>query len=257
MERNPSVDGDGSMWMIACELGSNISGLTAVWDPVRATAYLTPLKALTRGGGKAPNVAWAGESYLVSVHNGATTQILSLDEHNCTTCEATSAVTTGVATARLVSQRSSSPTAGSEAMLVWGKVKAQRYRPDDGATTNLGGGCGQGGAALASCAVVGHSSFTPRLRAATPTVLALVVLGVPGAGFVCGPCNLVPDLATAALLPIGTTNSAGEIAVNLPIPASASMSGGAFVQQWITLPGSGCGLFGGFDLSIALQVTVQ
>jgi hypothetical protein len=117
----------------------------------------------------------------------------------------------------------------------------------------LGGGCGEGGFAAATCAIVGNQSFVANLRNATPGVAAFLVLGVAPAAFSCGPCQLIP--LPLAALPAGFTSERGNAALSLPIPNAPGLLGATLLQQWITVAGTACPL--GIQLSNALQVQLQ
>jgi hypothetical protein len=103
--------------------------------------------------------------------------------------------------------------------------------------TDLGGGCG-GGTLSAVCANRGNQNFALRLYGAAASVPASLMLSASRATLACGPCTIVPDLATSIAFN-SITNQQGSAAVMVPIPNSAGLAGAALLAQWI-VPGGGC-----------------
>ena len=119
-------------------------------------------------------------------------------------------------------------------------------------STDLGGGCGSGGAAFFPCPKSGNADFTPRIQGAAPNTLALMALGFSEQPFGCGACVFWPNLATSLNFVPGSTDANGDIDFNLPIPAT--VTGGTFSAQWAVLGGA-CPAFG-IDLSDAVRFSV-
>ena len=100
----------------------------------------------------------------------------------------------------------------------------------------------------------GNSAFAFRLRSAAPSAGAVLMLSSAYSGRACGTCTLVPDpwLGTAAVAP--ATDTVGDTAVNLAIPASSALAGyGLYVQFAVT--GTAC--FSGFDLSNGIFASIN
>jgi len=131
-------------------------------------------------------------------------------------------------------------------------IQLRSLRADDGTVTDLGGGCGSGGRAQATCAITGHAGFSHWLSEATPSAASLLVLSTRQTALTCGSCTLVAD-PTAGVAVSTATDNFGEAAVPMPIPASPSLVGVELVEQWLVLGGGGCaGL--GFSNAIRLEI---
>ncbi len=190
-------------------------------------------------------------------------RVASLDPFSCGPCDGDLLVTPGLEAAAT----STAMVAGGngEALLAWTdptaapqrEIRVQRYRADDGVVVDLGGGCGAGARASAVCAVAGNAGFTHRLDGAVPGAGALLLLGAGTLGLPCGSCTLQPDPATGAVLMAPAVDPSGRTALTTPLPASASLVGQSFIEQWVLLtPGGSCAI-GPSELSNALRVTVE
>ncbi|MEM7203222.1 MAG: hypothetical protein AAF628_23370 [Planctomycetota bacterium] len=262
LRRNPTVDGNGDHWVVAYEAvpegggAPDIGCIPLSWDAVAGTAQAGAevFPAASAAAETEPRVAWVGGSYLLAYEGDQqTTHALTIDPYTCAPCEAEEVVFTKPANQLLVaSQRQADAANGGDLAFVVMVGEAQLFATEDGVVTDLGGGCGQGGRAAATCARVAHGAFSPRLRSARPGVPAFLLLGTQAASTPCGACAIVasPQLVAAA----GLTNAHGDAALPLPIPALPSLRGAALVQQWAT-PGAGCSL--GVDLSNGQRVEIQ
>ena len=267
-EINAQVDGDGTKWLVEYLLirpGSidHIITKPVFWDSNTAQAFVGPgvvVATSTTAGLAAVDVGWGGGSYLIAyaegsyVVGGTGQQVLTVDPYSALVCEprvqprlnALSLVL------EIATQQHGSPPGGDLAMLVESS-SARFYRLDDGITTDLGGDCGNGGFAAATCAVVGNQNFVLRVREARRGVPAFLALGTQQVGYQCGGCTLVPN--PLALVSAGLTDSRGNAAVPVPIPNIPGMVGATFLEQWITVGGTACPL--GIELSNALRVQIQ
>jgi hypothetical protein len=136
------------------------------------------------------------------------------------------------------------------------QVVARYWRTIKGTSINLAGGCGAGGAAAFSCAVVGNAAFEHRLSGAAPGRMGWLSIGFDAGGPSCGACTFASNPFTAWILPAGVTGGAGSLKFVTPIPPSPSLAGAAFIDQWITAaPAGACSV--GFELSNALSVTIE
>lgn len=283
---NPDVDGNGRNWVVAWDReASSGSGDPGIY--VRAIGWNSNATAPNQGyfvSGQVvveddlndseftPAVAWTGDGVLVAYVDNATVgddDIFAnlIDLYTCALCRSTDyniditnddADSPSIASCRsagennvrsLVSYRwndITSPPTGSNA-----DIRAIRFDADEGTISNLGGGCGTGGTAAASCAVSPNAAFTIRLRSAAPSGTNYLLLSPSTINLSCGACTLVPN-PYAGFVSIGTNNSLGDRSVSLPIPAA--VVGASLVMQFVTT-GSNC--FGGFDLSNAVRITVQ
>ena len=127
---------------------------------------------------------------------------------------------------------------------------------DDGVVTSLGGSCGQGGRAEASCSITGNQRFALRLSNAAPSSMVFAVLAARQLGFgaQCGPCTLIPDASTGFVVN-SLSSASGSASLSFAIPATPSLVGQAFYQQWLVAPPAG--LCFGVDMSDALRVEIQ
>lgn len=160
----------------------------------------------------------------------------------------------------IASQRTGDPTAGDERLAAWadGELGATRWQltrlvADDGKVEDLGGGCGEGGTALATCAITGHASFVHWLHGAVPSAPSFLVVATRQAGVPCGPCTFVPDPASGVTVPVAT-DALGSAAVPMPIPALASLKGVELLDQWLTIGASPCFVALAFSNAIEIEI---
>jgi len=252
----PAADGDGNQWLVAYATLAGLKCVPVFWDEADGMAWVGSETVLLQGAAGAPSVGWMGESYVVSSGGvlPASFAAHSVDPFTCLPCERSFPITASIK--MIATQKSGDPTAGDLAFLVDDLGIVQRYRADDGITTDLGGGCGGGGWSAASCAIVGNAAFTLRLREAQRGVPAFLALGLPQPqlGYVCGPCTLVPN--PLVVVGVGLTDSAhGNAELGLPLANTPSLIGATFLMQWLTVAGTTCPL--GLQFSNALQVQLQ
>ena len=154
----------------------------------------------------------------------------------------------------------------SHALLVWEElglappfdqdVKAHLVQPyGDGASADLGGGCGAGGTMSVGGLSIGNPAATFSLTGADVFAsTALLNLQVsPGPTLVCGPCTgLLPGLIFPASV------SLGQASLSLPVACNPAWVGATLDAQWIVLPtfSSPCPLFPNLSVSNLLQVTI-
>jgi hypothetical protein len=288
----PDVDGDGTHWMVAWQR-TNATGdhdivcRTVVYDPVSGTAALGAERVVEGDAGQdelEPAVAWMGESYLIGFVEqfaGADWDVFvrSVESIACQDCEGESLVfnpsTTEDAVA-VASQRSGGAD-DDEALVAWitttdepstqygspyleAFAEQRLFRADDGQVVDLGGGCGAGGSASATCASTKERArFGLRLEGAAPGARAFLALGIAPLGGGCGPCRLATD--PFALLPL-RTDGVGAASISLPLPPSVSLPGTKFMAQWLVDAPNGCSALDAkaaflYSLSNALEITAQ
>ena len=262
-----AVDGDGENFLVAYNDGDAVARARCI----RRTAtgpYVTNSTTVYTGltGAAVTSVAWMGSSVLIGASvSGAPTRrarLYSVDSYSGVSCEGGFDLTgtTQTIDVGIGSRFDGVNTSSRDAFLAWSgnsgfvyEGYAQRFRTDSGSIQNLGGGCGSGGAALVSCS---RSPVTAphylRLRGAAPSAMAYLALSRGSLGIACGGgCQLLADPFDGAVVGL-LTDALGDAALNVPI--GPGLVGQRFVFQWIS-PGASC--FGGFDLSNALQVTIQ
>ncbi|MBK8098651.1 MAG: hypothetical protein IPK26_16185 [Planctomycetes bacterium] len=279
----PEVDGDGENWLIAWERETSAGTLLndILVRPLShrstdsgPTAAATVLASSTANETD-PAVGWLGNSALVSYtydfsfpDNDA--YLVHVDPFTCANCEGFGNIDSSFDqddTIVLASEFSGGAFNADGALICYRKrdidpapgtgisdIQGRRYRADDGDTSDLGGGCGNGGSAVNTCMRTGNSAFAFRLRSAAPSAGAVLMLSSAYSGRACGTCTLVPDpwLGTAAVAP--ATDTVGDTAVNLAIPASSALAGyGLYVQFAVT--GTAC--FSGFDLSNGIFASIN
>ena len=144
--------------------------------------------------------------------------------------------------------------------LVEALAEQRLFRADDGQVVDLGGGCGAGGTASATCASTQERArFGLRLEGAAPGARAFLALGIAPLGAGCGPCRLATD--PFALLPL-RTDGVGAASISLPLPPSVSLPGTKFMAQWLVDAPNGCSALDAkaaflYSLSNALEITAQ
>jgi hypothetical protein len=291
-EDAPEVDGDGTHWAVAFER-VNASGDGDIvcrgvsYDAQNGTVTLGAERTIEGDVGqeeREPTVAWMGESYLVGFieqFSGSDWDVFvrSVDSITCANCEGESVVfnpVTNEEAVALASQRAAGDP-GDEALITWvtrtsqtspqygapfvvGNVQDRLFRADDGVVVDLGGGCGAGGVASATCASSAETArFGLRLEAAAPSTRAFLALGVAPLGVGCGPCRSIAD---PFRLIVARTDASGAASVSLPLPPSVSLPGTKFLAQWLVDAPNGCSALDakpGFvhSVSNALEITVQ
>jgi hypothetical protein len=231
----------------------------------------TPPTTIADGPGVqfSPTVVRTGGSVLVgwndSTAPGPDCVARSVDPFGCTGCESPF-VLGGVHSFNSSVQGCSTASGGGaadDALLVWvsddgthGDIFARLWRSADGAVTLLGGNCGAGGAAQATCARVPNPDFAHRLRGATPNSATFLVQSLGQETGVCGPCTRIPALGSAVAL-FALTDGTGNAAIAAGIPNSVVLRGMTLFDQWLTLqPGGACSQFA-LDMSNALRIVIE
>ncbi|MEM7201359.1 MAG: hypothetical protein AAF628_13905 [Planctomycetota bacterium] len=282
VKRDPDCDGDadGTCWVVgyATEVvGSGISDIACsvvCYDQLSRVGYVSAPEVIVEGGAVDdqidPAVCVLDGSALVAFRErvlGAslyTPKVRSVDLFDCGVCEGKSALQPfygeNAASIEIASQLSGGG-AGTEAMIVWDHYNAtyesdvlgHLYRGDDGLVTDLGGGCGSGGTAYATCARSGNGDFDMRLQSAAWSVNSFLLLARKRGDFPCGPCTIVPDFSSAVVFPAGATDFRGRAAVTTRISPIPTVVGVQLYLQW-AIVGSSCY---SVDFSNALSVTIQ
>ncbi|MEM7205951.1 MAG: hypothetical protein AAF628_37195 [Planctomycetota bacterium] len=280
-EANPHVDGNGNRWVVAYgeqsgpffpSYGIRCRGVEL--DAFSGGVTITPQVALRdaqRVDWRVESVAWLGRSVLLGYSSSlSSAYVQSVDPFTCRSCEGEFVLAGGSSpgtSVAIASQRGTHPAAGDQAMVAWlsatsgstgVSVAYQRFRADDGVTTDLGGGCGKGGTAFATCARMGNSSFAPQLRLAQPRRAAWLLLSGTRADFRCGPCTVIPNAGRAFLAPAagGGTDARGGARVRFQIPPWVALSGATFYQQWLVADDMAAPCVG-LSLSNALRVQIE
>ncbi|MCU0866531.1 MAG: hypothetical protein MUC36_22325 [Planctomycetes bacterium] len=281
-----ALDGDGENWFLAAQMleeGSttlnDITAMTFGWNNLtnqRDLQNTGVVSAITGLQDFRPTVAMSGRNAVVAWTQGSTTQALGLrtfGQSLCLPCEPVITVQPGVTGQQLVACLASQASGGEtgstrdDALIVWqgdtgttSAVQAQRWTPADGIATTVAPGCGGLTAtAVDECSSHLGSHHMSILQNAPPNGLCWLVLGFTrrdASG--CGTCVLVPDLATAFVLGITSTDDYGNAAFSIPIAGGSQLIGLSYYQQWLVqdFATPGCSTFL-FDLSNALQVTIQ
>lgn len=287
-DENPANDGDGTNWIVGfaseATLGSGDRSIAVVpvWYDVDGGVGSAGAEVFIENDAsddeKNAAVGWLGDTCLVGYADQYTvgsiaydTYVQSVDLFTGQDCEGEFLLDTGSADDADLIDIASKLTGGAtgataeQALVVWERtdiaaadtdIRAARFVAEDGLVTNLGGGCGSGGSAYATCATVGSSGFTHRVRDATPSVSCYLILSPLSGSVSCGTCTLVPDPFTAFVF-AGSTDSGGNAAILTAIPNLSALIGLEFVEQWfVANPPGACTAFGG-DLSNALAVQIQ
>ncbi len=196
----------------------------------------------------------------------------SFDPGSGDLCESPTAVHTSTSTDRTpeVAAQFGAGLAGDQALVAWhtesmlvlvdSDVRARRVEAvgPGGPIADLGGVCGGGGFAWVNGPVaIGNSSFALTLSGADPAATgSLLLVSASASPSSCGPCVLVPDLSSSAILFVALAGGAGNRPV--PIPCELSFVGGSAKVQWIVFftAASPCPTAPGFSLSNAIDATI-
>jgi hypothetical protein len=270
----PANDGDGNSWLLAY-VRTEVGGAD---NDVLARSVRFDAGSLSVSGPEfiandlsddewQPSVGWLGNSVLVTWMDQAgantyDTYIRSIDPYSCTGCEGTYSL--GITTsyewqARVATKASAGSFGARDAAVVWTALDAssngdslfQLWRARHGAYTSLGGGCGTGGRAVASCATNPNTQFRLRLVDGPANTTVWGIFGFDRNDTVCTPCTLIPDPFTGIVWS-QTTNAVGDVSLNLPIPAGAG--GVQFYLQYVNLQPT-CAL--GIETSTAILVGIE
>jgi len=270
--REPSIDGDGTNFLLAFERGENFAfdssdiwGATFTFNGAGLQPFaFEPIENNPDDDETNPDVAFAGGQFLVSyldVDSGLSNAYLkTIDPFTCLSCELETVIsaTSGSDQDTTIATFYASGLAGDQALVVWesfdgdGDILAQVYESPN-AQQDLGGGCGQGGAGAAPCAFSGNSNFALHLADAAANTPAFLVVGFQDSPTSCGPCTLWPSLATAQVFYAGLTDNQGRL--SFPVAMPNGTSGIAFTTQWGVAAGGACALFD-IDVSDAVRTTV-
>lgn len=273
-----AVDGDGSNWVVAWERDDDIFASTVTYDPsLGSTVVGSEVGINTKPIPHAadPAVAYIGPVCLVGYDERALPfgidhkiHVHSLDAATLDPCEGALTASTGNlynSYARLASQRSGDPSAGDDVLLAWqeddanwdGQIRARLFSAmgAGGPVSNVGGGCGAGGAASANGPfAIGNPEFSFGLTGAAPTATAAffnVNTAVSPLG--CGACTITPPFIVVPR-PI----AGGAATMPFPLPCNMSIIGATLeVQWWVAGTSvSPCVLAPSFSISDRLQASV-
>jgi hypothetical protein len=273
------VDGDGTNWVVVWqddEFGSAdrqviARSLSFATNPDRLLAGpFTPFLGANGINERAPAVIRTGSSTLLAWTQGGTSSLArvgSIDPFRCRDCEG--AFTLGAADITGVVNGCAALSGGGppdDALLVWplapaatpsnSDIMARFWRSDDGVVSSLGGGCGTGGSAQATCVRVPNAEFAHRLRGATPNAGTFLLQSLGQESATCGPCTRTPTLNGGVVL-FFVTDSAGNAVAPSSIPDLPALRGLVQFDQWFTLrSGGACSQFD-IDMSNALRIVIQ
>lgn len=270
----PAVDGDGTSWLVAFqrrEAGASsahdIVAQPVRFDPVLGTAYLpraeVPVEQDAGDNEVRPAVAWLGGSALVlwqeEIVGTDFVRAKTVDPYSCSLCEAEYAIAPNHSPhqAAVASERGAGVDGANGALQVYvqnGTVHGQLFTAKDGNVIDLGGGCGQGGTADATCSIVGNSDFRLRLlhTHAHANAFAFVCAGRYDVQ-VTASCTLIPDGPTGVVLTRSTLLH-GNATANVSISADPALTGTNFYTQWVMTGGDE---FIDLDFSNALQIRIR
>jgi hypothetical protein len=275
----PDVDGDGTNWVAAWQARTptprSTSHFASVsFDPRSGRVAQNGFASMGTALGEdflQPRVTWIVDSCLVGMKVAAATGtvsaalVRSLDPFTCFGCEGEFLI--GVSSRLEGSPGGAAVPAsggtGEDVVLTWeqalannGDIIARGWRTVDGLATSLDGGCGGGGTNRATCARSPNLTFSLRLRDASPIAPTVFLFAGAAGGLPCGPCNIVPDLASAIALPL-TTDASGESNLPFFIPALSPLIGVPLFSQWATIDAvaPACNL--GLHVSNALRIVIE
>ncbi|MBK8097565.1 MAG: hypothetical protein IPK26_10680 [Planctomycetes bacterium] len=260
----PTCDGDGSHWTVAWErVIAGISSIQAASLSYLGGGTVLPYRNGTPTtlsfAGRLPAVTWIGQSCLVSWFerngNTATCRLLPLEPWSFQQCEASRTIAAAL-DLDFTAYGAATASGGNpidEALFALATVQAstgnsdiqgQEWQARDGFSRSLGGGCGQGGEPFAPCLLAGSFFASLRLRAASPSRLAALVIGRDRIDLPCGTCALVPDPATGVIL-AQATDLHGDLQVPVSLPTGSVFIGMFLYAQWLVFdPTPGCAPFG-------------
>ena len=172
-------------------------------------------------------------------------------------CEGTFPIASLTNTLNSLDIRMASGRGGERGLLAWfgenSVTETFAFLASDGEVQNLGGGCGAGGTAAATCAAPGTPAFGVRLQHAEPNAQAWLMVGATPANFACGPCAVVP-LPVAALP--AALDVHGNAEFSFALPANPSLSGQSLLAQWFVAAPGGCA-GPNWSFSNGLGVTIE
>jgi hypothetical protein len=191
-----------------------------------------------------------------------TVRVSAIDSQSCSSCNELLAMLLAPVTSRVQIATGTSGGAPDHerALAVWAngtQVFAQRLQNygTNGTTTNVGGGCGNGGTqAFSHEPGIGSSGLACTVSGLPPTALATIFnFAAPGNAFVCGTCIWSPFSVTLTPPIVG-----GQATVQFPIPCLPTLIGSQFETQWTTvdLTQAPCPLVSGVVLTDRLLMTI-
>ncbi|MEM7204471.1 MAG: hypothetical protein AAF628_29705 [Planctomycetota bacterium] len=279
---DPAVDGNGNQWVVAYESMQSgdvdIRVRAVAYDAAASAAYFQTPPTIIAGDPTrdevSPSVGWMGNSVLIGYSESAgpllfNGHVTSLDPFTCFACESTGTLQ-GIGgrsevAVHIAGQWPTGPSGnGDGALVAWwsydtftndGNVLAEAYAAEDGDEVDVGGGCGSGGVARASCARRGNGQFRPRLFGAAPGRTAYPILSARQRGLACGACTLVPDLRTGFVLGSPTTNAQGDTSLQVPLPNDPALASLSLYLQWLVQSPTGSCI--GFDMSNGVRFTIH
>lgn len=264
-----AVAGDGRSWLVAYRTNSTIAGngaaCVAIHQNGTTPVLSTPRSLVTLGTTITDlDAAWFRDSAVLAVAraNGAANDVLlmSLDPLTCADCEGTLVVDTGGNDASVALTRTVGTGSADNGAVAWvpisgaqGNLSMQRYAANGGTVTQVAEGP-FGDSCVSGCARVGHANFGVELHGGTPAAATFALFATDRIDAPCGTNTIVPDFLNGFVVSLGNTSAAGVARMAFNIPNNAALSGFVFYVQFAKA-GSTC--FGAFDLSSALQITLQ
>ncbi len=263
-----SVDGDGRTWVVA----ARAAAFSITFDPRTGTVAQTANGLSSSPFAFAKAASWLGGSAAIADVSSPPFSIQqdlyarSADPFTVELCEPQFALEQDQNDTVFGASSAANGGGGdaSRALFVWAEgdnnttaIQARTLFVSDGVSRDLGGGCGLGGEAFASCARADHAAFTLRARHDIDIFTRGVLLVSPRRlDAPCSGCVLVPDPAVGIAVIKGTGITSFK-EVPIAMPPFASLRGVTFYTQWALLRiGNTCSPLGA-DLSNALEVTIQ
>lgn len=280
---SPDCDGDGVNWVVAYSQQESAGSLSydiyarSVRLEPSGTAHVENLFGVEVSVGDHENgvrVAWAKENVLIAFvdhdpNGDDDIYLASLDPFTCQRCEGIEFLVDGDALLNrhpAIASQFGGGSDSADAFLVWeaevistggSLIEGRMFRSDSGRNLDLGGDCGAGGTAYATCARTGHSAFTQRLRGGNPSTEAWLLFSFDRLDLGCGGCTLVPNPFTGFVFSAGLTDAYGDAEIAMPIPPSVSLPGLTFYEQWLTVGQNGCAPLANTEFSNAIEVRLQ
>lgn len=246
-ERNPSVDGDGTAWLVAWEhtapgAAEADLGFASLTPGTSAARYPVHYHMLSSRPGNQldPEVGWLGESALIAFRDEVRpgsgvfrATLRSIEPFRCTDCEGTFALDT---TARdgdrvRIATRLSGGGDRDTALVVWDApglrgnprdVVGRMFEARDGDVLETVPGCGSVSLHTA-CARLGNRNFAVRMFDADPLARVWMIVSWRRINIPLGPCVLVADPFAGLVVDLGTTDPLGAAALPLPVPTDPAI----------------------------------
>lgn len=286
-EMRPDVDGNGSDWLVAYEHRAAVGGT----DPDIRARHMRLAAGLIQPVGPEiiveadfndpeidPAVGFVGPMYLVTYSDLHMTTgpinyslgcwpISAADYQICGIEQAPAGTSPNNRGPEVATRLSGSTSETTDALIAWeaaantppfdGDVRAHRWRAFvGGPVTNIGGGCGEGGAiGFQGLAAVGNPDFELSLKnAGLGAVLGILNLSGPFPTIDCGSCSWLPfDLTFAVPL------VAGAAGFPFPIPCDSGLAGKTLHAQWTVAftSASPCALAPNVSFSDRLEIQIE